>query len=84
MVVRPLEASFPNPTSVTTVAVALTMTTLNITHVKGRSALRVSERIVWTWTVSRLKLSQSIIHNPQNHADSVTVNSTEMTVILIT
>lgn len=82
MVVRPLEASFPNPTSVTTVAVALTMTTLNITHVKGRSALRVSERIVWT--LSRLKLSQSIIHNPQNHADSVTVNSTEMTVILIT
>ena len=45
MVVRPLEASFPNPTSVTTVAVASTMTTLNITHVKGGSALRVSERM---------------------------------------
>ena len=82
MVVRPLEASFQNPTPVTTVIVALTMTTLKITQVKGGSALRVCERIVWT--LSRLKLSQSIIHNPQNHANSVTVNSTEMTVIPIT
>ena len=79
MVVRPLEDFSQNPTSAMTATVASIMITLKITRVLGKSALRASGRVVWTF--SQRKFSPLLNRNPQNHADCVIVNFMETTVI---